>query len=335
MASSQDFHTAALTSLTNQIAAQNKTKITFDPNQYASTLLQSTPKIDSAVKSYLSLVAARSSTSSHVDLLATHSHKDATVGDKCDDTIPYHSCIFLENGNAASLACARVLLGGMNSTLLPDEHFFEIIRHIDDSVGIDIHENTTENHGSTKEERLQLQYRTIRLVWNGFVKNNNSTNSMEGEKKKVIYKPTKLLGKEALYVAYPFVLERFKRGIHMARGEHASGDGDDVEPTADTERKKSILELEFQSIPHDVLPPIVPPKNVDLSQWEAYYTEFGTLLNRACCGSNNSNNVLVDDDSKLLWSVDGGMQELKDRRERRTKRAESALAEDKSIDNES
>ena len=91
---------------------------------------------------------------------------------------------------------------------------------------------------------------------------------------------------------------------------------------------------------NDVLPPVNPPKGIDLDQWKAFYTEFGILLSRACSvddaeydnggketSQNNKDTVEQHhDDSALLWSNDKGLAELQSRRVNRAQRATKALA---------
>ena len=285
---SQDFYTAALTSLTNQITAHQQTS-SFDPHAYAQSLIEDDhPKIDSAVKSYLSLVAARSCTMSEIDVLEVSSSKLMTSENDNGIKIERAKCIFMEEANRSSLACARALLLGMNSTIIPE-----------------VVSNQSQKNQSQEEE---LKQNVIRILWNGLIQ---SSSGNQQEKKK--RKPSKLLGREVLIVTYPYVQERFRRGVAQARKET------DVDST-----KTNNTHLKLYSLSNEQLPPIPPPANVDLHQWEMYYHEFGQLLSQACDTTKQQDG---EDDSQLLWSADGGKRELKERRERRERRAEDAVDE--------
>lgn len=222
-----------------------------------------------------------------------------------DNDTPALKCVFVDNVNTSCLACARSLLAGINSTQILIE-----------TTNNAHHQPTDDTENHNKEEK-RLQQQVIRIVWNGLI---DSSGTSQEEKKKL--KPSKLMGREALHVVYPLVMERFRRGITAVKNCDANKNADE---SFESTVKQSAFDLELRSIPEEQLPPIAPPNTVDIGQWEAYYTEFGNLLNQACMNTNMED---VEDDSKLLWSMDGGVQELKDRRERRTKRAEIALADE-------
>jgi hypothetical protein len=297
-----DFYNKALASLTNQIVASTANSSSssddddYNPTEYAKSLIeQDLPKIESAIKSYTSLVAARSSTVSDIDLLSCNASSYGTVERKC---------VFLENGNISALTCARTLLRGINSTSIPHDNSLTTQKN-----------PREENHDSTEKERKNV----VCILWNGLV------NSQQvGDKKKMLNtnKPSKLLGKDALVIAYPFISERFRRGVAAASSSALEEGTKESRPNHETEH--------LQSLSDEELPPIDPPKNVDIVQWKAFYTEFGNLLSRACCSSKlDEEELFVEDDSKLLWSMDGGLQELEERRERRSKRAKEALCHEK------
>ena len=145
-----------------------------------------------------------------------------------------------------------------------------------------------------------------RILWNRLVALNGAGNKD--------MKPSKVLGRKSLKVAYPFIEERFRRGI----------EGDDK--GVDDDRSTNAAKTSPRSYSMELLPPIAPPQGIDQDSWMAYYTEFGTLLNKAC--QNDIENKKeddfddIEDDSKLLWADDNGVRELQQRRDRRAKRAE-------------
>jgi hypothetical protein len=100
-------------------------------------------------------------------------------------------------------------------------------------------------------------------------------------------KPSKALGRRSLLLAYPHVMKRMKSG--------PAGNDD-----------ASLL-----------------PARVDKEEALAFFEEFGKLLNPK---SDNGKNAEEIDDHFLIWSTDGGAEELKRRRERRAKRGKEAAA---------
>lgn len=300
----QDFYNTALTSLKNQVTAYNnsgRTENSFNPNEYAKSLVEGDmPKIDSAVKSYLSLVAARSATASEIGVVEVSSLN--SMGDMKQEERA--KCTFIEDANLSSLMCARALLGGINSTIVPD---LEATARIEDNQ---------ENAEDTVDEQTKLQQSVIRILWNGVVQSTSTQ-----EKKKL--KPSKVFGRDSLIVTYPFVRERLRRGVveaqNLPKMENPKESGESSTNQQSTSNHESL-----GSFANELLPPIPPPNNVDIANWESYYNEFGSLLTQASC-NNNKKDDIKEDDSKLLWSMDGGVQELKERRVNRTKRAKNAL----------
>lgn len=164
-------------------------------------------------------------------------------------------------------------------------------------------------------------------------------------------KPSKVLGRRSLIVAYPYIQERLRRG--HGRGEQADVDvdGDAIDframetPSSSSlkhgsyraERKRAL-----RSLSDEALPPAIPPIGVDLDQWESFYTEFGRLLSRKDDNDRDDEGGISsqreqhrsmdgerghrDDDGALLWSKDGGLAELRSRREDRARRASSGAS---------
>ncbi|KAL3795882.1 hypothetical protein HJC23_002153 [Cyclotella cryptica] len=322
-----DFYSLALSSLAHQIslASQNDAPSVsqrrinnFDPQEYAKCLVErDVPKIDSAVKSYLSLVAARSVVASEIDVISVQC-RDVSRADGDRQAKHQVQCVFVSSttavdANRSSLLCARTLLLGINSTVLPDLK--------------ETSNNSSQGHQNERDEvDFQQKQDAIRIIWNGLVNNPSCTADL-----KTKLKPTKLLGKNALIVAYPFIQERFRRGIAVAQQADKKNDEktNDIHAHENTSQSEVVEQDPLHSIPDKFLPPILPPKDIHITQWEAYYTEFGNLLIQACRSQHDDrvqSDSTLEDDSALIWSNDGGVKELQARRERRTRRAENALA---------
>lgn len=153
------------------------------------------PKITDAVKSYASLVAARSLSTSPTDAWSTPTVSSDDSGQKC---VFYKST----NPTKASLVCARALLLAINSTSIPES-----------------------NNGKKSEKNLaqQLENDIIRMVWNALVRK-----SSESQNTSNTAKPSKALGRKSLLLAYPHVLKR------LGSGEREDDDmltPDGVDPT--------------------------------------------------------------------------------------------------------
>jgi len=154
-------------------------------------------------------------------------------------------------------------------------------------------------------------------------------------------KPSKVVGRHSLLIAYPYIQERFRRGVSLLASSNGNveqdGTIDTTTSTTTTTTTDSSTLSEGQLNPplhalsNKVLPPVLPPKGVDIEKWRAFYLEFGHLL--LLSSSSNSSAVVMQDeglpnDSALLWSKDGGAAELQSRRESRTRRAAEAMAFD-------
>lgn len=106
------------------------------------------------------------------------------------------------DANRCALACARTLLTTINSTCIPQP------------IGED--EATTTSSDKTQEKKeVQMQNDTIRILWNGLVNTSTGESASSLDKKQL--KPSKLLGRNCLMVAYPYVVERFHRGVEKTR----------------------------------------------------------------------------------------------------------------------
>ena len=317
----------------NNTAAVSTTNDIINVEAYAKSLVEDdSPKIDAAVKSYLSLVAARSVVASDIDVLpsgATITTNDV-VQQQCTFATSTKSAL---DANRCALICARTLLSTINSTTIPSISS-TIEAETSNASNNDIDETKTDEEERTK---LQLQKNTTEVLWNRLVQQSSSSDSNNsssiGEDNARQIKPSKVLGRTSLFVAYPYIQERFRRGVLLSENKF------DTDDTTDntTETKTNLLE----SLSNDILPPVNPPKGIELDQWKAFYTEFGILLSRACSvddddydaeakeetSQNNKETVEQHhDDSALLWSNDKGLAELQSRRVNRAQRATKALA---------
>jgi hypothetical protein len=298
-----DFYARAMASFHQQMDiantnTNNNDEPLIDVEEYAKSLVEDDlPKIDAAVKSYLSLVAARSAVASDIDVLSTSAPTDVV---QCTFATTTKSSSM--DANRYALLCARVLLTTINSTNVPTEELSTIPPTTSD--------NDETKSAKDEDMKLQLQNNTTKILWNRLVK---SSASSTGDKSKQM-KPSKVLGRTSLLVAYPYIQERFRRGILLNES-----DGNDT-PAADESKTNPL-----RSLSNDLLQPVSPPKGIDIDQWKAFYTEFGQLLSRAC-GNHNDDQSKQHDDSALLWSSDKGVAELQSRRESRVQRASQALA---------
>lgn len=278
-----DFITQALSSLSRQMSLAN-TAAGFDGGgsadddihqkieAHAKSLVENdSPKVDSAVKSFLSLVAARSVVASEIDVLSENQQmKIMNIMDMKE-----------------ALTCARKLLNGINTTVIPRKKTDEG----EEKEEIDGNSNSSHNNITMDD--------VTHIIWNRLVENKDM-------------KPSKVLGRRSLIVAYPFIEECLRRGIER--------EGEGVVKGSYTNAATV-----HRSHPMEPLPSIAPPHGIDKDKWVAYYTEFGTLLRKACQNdteNNKDDNDENEDDSKLLWTDDRGVTELQQRRDRRAKRAE-------------
>ena len=328
---------------------------------YAKFLVEDdTPKIDHAVKAYLSLVAARSAVQSEIDVMSTSplssSSSSRAAGARAgvlgmNDEEGGRQCTFAGSidANKCALLCARTLLSTINSTILP------LLESDDIAVGSTNDEvekvDDVDDETKRKEQRL-LHNNTTRIIWNKLANDpslsigggSSTTNSsgggggggsLSGSSK---MKPSKVLGRQSLLVAYTYIQERLRRGVSLvaSSNDNVEQDGkiDTTTSTTTTTTTASSITSEGQLNPplhalsDEVLPPALPPKGIDIDKWRAFYLEFGHLLLRS--SSSNSSVVVMEgeglpNDSALLWSKDGGAAELQLRRESRTRRAAEAM----------
>lgn len=162
----------------------------------AQSFINDQPKIDSAVKSYMSLCVARSLVASDSDLPPPNSNEDSRnvhqeehyLGDDFRSTVRKR-CIFAKSKNPkqAALLCARELLKAINAPC-----------SIKRSAKVDIQ----------KDDSL-LEKEVVRILWDGLLKSGQ--------------KPSKCLGRKALSYVSPSVLkslcETFSTEEHVKAAE--------------------------------------------------------------------------------------------------------------------
>ncbi|KAL7461079.1 hypothetical protein ACHAXS_004236 [Conticribra weissflogii] len=334
----EDFYHRVLSSFNRHT---NLTSMSYDNTEaFAKSLIENdAPKIDAAVKSYLSLVAARSAVASTTDVRGaydtTHlsdvsipfeaqasamttvggrkneNHTALTATIPCSNDKPSNrpgrnatvKCTFATksigvtspmDANRYALICARTLLTAINSTKIPSWA-------------------SQEKKGNSDDDTAnQFKTEVIRVLWNRLIGKCSDSNLSQSIDNK-ISKPSKLFGKKSLLIVYPYVMERFRRGLKKDETNNL--------PASFSDPSNNSL----QSIFDEELPPVPPPTGIDMGQWEAFYVEFGELLSKACYLQPCVNEE-KEDDSALLWSTDRGAGELLQRRERRSQCATDALA---------
>ena len=370
-----DFHLRAISSFRNQLLlTQNVSDVedaeapaavvvveVEEVESYAQFLVEDDiPKIDSAVKAYLCLVAARSAVQSDIDVISTSSSKvlpassSSSVSSSraaADDEEDRQCCTFADSADAnrCALICARTLLSTINSFILPSSEYVTsdegYTNPNDDVNGAAAYNDGDKENKRKMKQQQKLRNDTIRIIWNKVAKKTpSSSSSLCGDtftqsKTAVNMKPSKVLGRHSLLVAYPYVQERFRRGISLlSRDENVQqidtktvAASTSLTVTSPSECQPS---LPLHSLSNDLLPPVLPPKGIDIDKWKSFYLEFGQLLLLSSASSSSNSNAMMKEDevqpndSALLWSKDGGAAELQSRRVNRTRRAAKALAFD-------
>ncbi len=372
--SRDDFHSRALSSFHNQLLLQSNDsqQRQKEAETYAQCLVEDdAPTIDSAVKAYLCLVAARSAVQSEIDVISTSplltSSFRVEVADGAavvakssttNDDQGRQCCSFAGSvdANRCALICARTLSSTINSTILPPLKFVVNSGAETEDIAerVDINDND-ETERNMKQLQLQLNNNITRIIWNKLVANKTSSSSGDNATKSnaAILKPSKVLGRQSLLAAYPYIQERFRRGIMSSDDMNAQQNGTMTVSTSFDETHTTVIStannsatstphdcplfnLSLHSLSNEILPPVLPPKGIDVDKWKAFYTEFGQLLllssttlsSLSISNAKRMENEERPNDSALIWSKDGGAAELQLRREKRTRRAAEALTFD-------
>jgi hypothetical protein len=330
-----DFHLRAISSFRNQLLLTQNVSVVEDAEaaaavvvveveeveSYAQFLVEDdTPKIDSAVKAYLCLVAARSAVQSDIDIISTSSLKVLPTSSAsavssswaaADDEDDKQCCTFAGSidANRCALLCARTLLSTINSLLLPSSEYVtsdEGYTNANDAEAVmcAVADNDGDNENNRKMKQQQkLRNDTIRIIWNKVANKTSSSSSLCGDtftqsKTAVNMKPSKVLGRHSLLVAYPYVQERFRRGISLLSRDENVQQIDtktvaaSTSPTV-TSPSECQPSLPLHSLSNDLLPPVLPPKGIDVDKWKSFYLEFGRLLVLSSLSSSSSSNAMM------------------------------------------
>jgi hypothetical protein len=259
----------------------------------AKSLTCDAPKIDSGIKSYMSLVVARSLStpkrnqsnlsSSTSTSTSASSFSPSTVVESLQNSIATITqqnstnsserptctkCSFKpEHSQKAALSSARSLLKAINSYIVPsiEEEMVDCEKYNHTAKTQEGNESKT---NSTEEEKLEFE--VVRILWNGLVKSGQ--------------KPSKVLGRKSLSKVFPLL-------------------------------RKEIFPFNLNGETN-------LPMGVDSNEFSAFIGEFEYLLQ---CSENvdsvpksqNKDDNDNDDDSCLVWDTDGGQAELERRRKRR------------------
>jgi hypothetical protein len=260
----------------------------------AKSLTSERPTINSAIKSYMSLCAARSMSASDPNIITTASTLSSSSSSLHEainnPTLNESRKCFLTKSKAkgnpqqAALLCARSLLKSINSFTVPPPK--------NNSKSSNGNDNDNENEGKTNEEDQdkKLEFEVVRILWNGLVKNGK--------------KPSMCLGRTSLSYVFPLIQESCFQRNELINGKSDNDNDQDQKPSANF-------------FPSDA--------DVDLDEAQAFIDEFGDLLinaekrkNTKLSGKTGEDIAAInDDDSCLLWDLDGGKSELERRRKRR------------------
>ena len=157
----------------------------------AKSLTSEQPKIDSAIKSFMSLCAARSLSGSDPNITRSTSLHDAIVGTEQNElnmkTGRAKKCFFSKGKNPqqAALLCARSLLKAINSFVIPPSS--------SSAAAAAPEEKSSDKQSSEDDEDKKFEFEVVRIVWNGLVKNGQ--------------KPAKILGQTSLSHVFPLIKE--------------------------------------------------------------------------------------------------------------------------------
>jgi hypothetical protein len=169
----------------------------------AQSLTNDTPKIDTAIKSYVALTSARvlaaaNSSSSAVVVACAANEKKILDHQGPDRQSSDYYCYFSKSKNPqmASLFCAKAMLQKLNSFKIPMEDD-DIGDNIDDANIV--HSTSKPLDEEEKNEIKEIEFQVVRILWNGLVSHGK--------------KPSKILGLEALVHVYPLLLQTLKDSV--------------------------------------------------------------------------------------------------------------------------
>ena len=147
----------------------------------AQSLTNDRPTIDSAIKAYMSLTAARNWSVSDPNIL-----KPGAAGEGSKDSLhraiysdqKQERCFFAKSKNAtmAALLCARCILKKVNTYEVPEDC-----------------------NSEEKDDDKILEFKVVRIMWNGLVNSGK--------------KPSMILGRQSLRHVYPLILEALQEEV--------------------------------------------------------------------------------------------------------------------------
>ena len=140
----------------------------------AQSFTNDRPTIDSAVKSFMSLTAARIWSASNPNIRVVSGKGKESIHKLIRGEAEEEKCFFIQSDSPkhAALKCSRALLGTINQFRVPD----------------------TGNVEEEKNDDLRMEKEVVRILWNGLIES--------GDKHK---KPSKLLGRLCLTHVIPWL----------------------------------------------------------------------------------------------------------------------------------
>jgi hypothetical protein len=154
--------------------AASKVQMLNPAEALAESFTNDRPAIDSAVKSFMSLTAARIWSTSDPNVRVMMGEGNHLMHKQIRGEGNEEKCFFVQSDSPkhAALKCARALLGKINQFRVPDSCTME----------------------EEKSEELKMEKEVVRILWNGLVES--------GDKDK---KPSKLLGRMCLSHVIPWL----------------------------------------------------------------------------------------------------------------------------------
>jgi hypothetical protein len=266
---------------------------TEDETNMTNEIAKDRPTIDAAVKSFISIICARTMSASNTDAKRgsnSNSNDNVMMGIIPATIMPKPSVVaesIITNADgtttttlALSSPSSSTSTTTVTSTTTQQQvlQFARFVIKAVNSYTFPIHDTVistmAEKPGITEEKRKQLlEISVVARLWNGLVQSEQ--------------KPSRFLGRRSLKLAWENLNLDIISSIQKSSGEVPVSNNVD-------EEKNATIVLERQL------------------DW---VKEFGKLLNNP--EQPLPANILVDDDSALLWATDGGISELAKRRQRR------------------
>jgi hypothetical protein len=280
----------ATTKNTPSIANNDEPEPTEAESKMTEVIAKDRPAIDAAVKSFISIVCARTMAASATD--ATHdkvmmgiipSFAKSSVSEKKSGSSNSNDAGTGENTNDKTstqqqvLELARYILKAVNSYKFP----------IHDTVAYSLADKPGTS-AEKKEELLEIS--VVARLWNAL-----------GESEQ---KPSRFLGRRALKLAwknldvvalFPPVVVENEEGGKIAEGVTKTEESDDNQQQPQPRQNQGSIDIRERQLEW-------------LQQFEVLLFESTKHL---------PSDMKTDDDSALLWAPDGGAAELAKRRQRR------------------